>query len=323
MAQRTGIPLQSVVAVSFSELFGKQPTLEDASSILRNYERTSVLVMLGKLSAVLKTWQVRPNFAADRDLAARVFLDAGRREFQQVTDDAQRAFFPRVAILATARLALIVCPATGEGIKTPLAAAHILKVCMMMNELVSPGGADSTLEFVAHHLPYHNGFIAQRFQADMVRSLAMFEQAGGPSWANNGSLNFAAEFEQSVGLTPRRFAEFAVLVGSLYLPITGASFIVDDPSLFLSRNHFSATTLSTEQIDAFLSRTAKTDAELAQWVSSRGDRPLSDTTVFQNVPLIRMPDGTFFCIDLAALLDCSTRRAEACIGPSPLEELPS
>src|SRR5579862_5550530 len=88
MARRTGIPLQSVVAVQFSELFGKQPTLEDASRVLQNYQRTSVLVMLGKLSAVLKTWQVRPNFAADRDLAAQVFLGAGRSEFQRATEDA-------------------------------------------------------------------------------------------------------------------------------------------------------------------------------------------------------------------------------------------
>ena len=42
-----------------------------------------------------------------------------------------------------------------------------------------------------------------------------------------------------------------------YLPITGASFVVDDPSFRLRRDHF------MEPIKALLSLTAMTDEELA------------------------------------------------------------
>jgi hypothetical protein len=307
MLPKPGVPLKSVVTVSFTELFGRTPTLDLAKDVLRRYQRRAVLVMLGKLGAVLKTWQLRPDFSADPDLARRVFRDAGKPEYQSIRDDVQRAFFPRVAILATARLALEVCEAEGEPTDTPRSAAAVLQVCMMMNELVAPGNPSGTLEFVAHHLPYHNGFIQYRFQADIVRSMALFAESETGVQGSAGETNLGQEFERAIGIKPLRFAEFALLVGTIYLSITGASFTVDDSALFLRREHFASTNLTAAEINSFLAAVARNDEELAAEFRSRPARPLADTTVFQSYPLIQLPGDQYFCLDVAALLDKAGR----------------
>ena len=126
MPKATSMPLQGVIAVSYSELFGREPSLADARAILQRYRRGAVLLMLAKLSAVLKTWRPMPAFDADRQLAKRVFLNAARSEYHVTSKNAQRVFFPRVGILATARLALEASLPDGDPIDTPAASAQIL-----------------------------------------------------------------------------------------------------------------------------------------------------------------------------------------------------
>ncbi len=307
MPKAPSMPLQAAITVSFSELFGRNPSFDDAREILGRYQRSAVLLMLAKLSAVLKTWLPMPAFDADRQLAKMVFRDAARSEYHVTRDNAQRVFFPRIGILATARLALEASPAMGGPIDTPAASAQILKVCLMMNELVSPGDVSGTLEFLAHQLPYHNASVAQRFQADLVRSMEMFEEYTQSFRGKPGMIDLAARFEQVIGVSPRCFAELALLAGALYVPVEGASFIVDDPAFFLRREFFAKTSMTAEQISAFLAGTARTDEELSQLASARGPRPLADTTVFQAYPLIRRTEEECFCLDLASLLDKAGR----------------
>jgi hypothetical protein len=259
MPKATSMPLQGVIAVSFSELFGREPSLADARAILQRYRRGAVLLMLAKLSAVLKTWRPKPAFDADRQLAKLVFRNAARSEYHVMRNNAQRVFFPRVGILATARLALEASLPDGDPIDAPAASAQILKVCLMMNELVAPGDVSGTLEFLAHQLPYHNGTIAQRFQADLVRSMELFEESTKSLRGQPGIVDLAARFEQTVGVTPRSFAELALLAGSLYVPVEGASFIVDDPAIFLRRTYFADTNVTEDEFKAFLAGTARTD----------------------------------------------------------------
>ena len=248
-----------------------------------------------------------PDFVADRELARRVFFAAFRSDYHVTRDGAQRVFFPRVGILAAARLAIDVSPPDGAPINTPAASAQILGVCLMMNELIAPGNVDETLDFLCHQLPYHNGTIAQRFQADLVRSMTVFEETVPLIKGQPGLLDLAERFDETVGISPRRFAELALIVGSLYLPVTQASFITDDPAFFLRREYFANTKLSEEQITAFLSLTSKSDTELAAIAASRGIRPIADTTLFQAYPLIGLPNGQYFCLDLASLLDKAGR----------------
>src|ERR1022692_3302255 len=60
--------LEMGVVVSFSEIFNRPATLEGARSILAQYNRESVLLVLAKLSAALRIW-FRPDYEKDNAMA--------------------------------------------------------------------------------------------------------------------------------------------------------------------------------------------------------------------------------------------------------------
>jgi hypothetical protein len=48
--------LEMGIVVSFSEIFSRPPTIEGARTILAQYRRESVIIVLAKLSASLRLW---------------------------------------------------------------------------------------------------------------------------------------------------------------------------------------------------------------------------------------------------------------------------
>ena len=79
MAMAKAPYLEMGVVVSFSEIFNRRATIEDARAILAQYNRESVLLVLAKLGAALRIW-FRPDFEKDNGLARDVFKHAARAE---------------------------------------------------------------------------------------------------------------------------------------------------------------------------------------------------------------------------------------------------
>src|ERR1035438_4509231 len=101
--------LEMGVVVSFSEIFNRPATLEGARSILAQYNRESVLLVLAKLSAALRIW-FRPDYEKDSGLAHDVFKHAARADAHTMPGRPRRLFFTRLGVLATARLPLRAAP---------------------------------------------------------------------------------------------------------------------------------------------------------------------------------------------------------------------
>src|SRR5271156_1230066 len=91
------------VIVQFSDLFNRAPTIEGAQSILEQFNRNSVLLTLGKVSAALQLWFL-PDYSKDNGLACDVFTNARRVLRQRLQGNPPRLFFTRLGVLATARL---------------------------------------------------------------------------------------------------------------------------------------------------------------------------------------------------------------------------
>jgi len=144
----------------------------------------------------------------------------------------------------------------------------------------------------------------------------MFEEYTQSFRGKPGMIDLAARFEQVIGVSPRCFAELALLAGALYVPVEGASFIVDDPAFFLRREFFAKTSMTAEQISAFLAGTARTEEELSQLASARGPRPLADTTVFQ---AYRSFAGRRKNVFVSIWRHCSIKRVADCTGRLPRE----
>ncbi len=57
---------QFAVLVTYREIFGKDPKIEELHAILSKYGRCELLFLLAKLNCLLGTWQNTPNFEEDR-----------------------------------------------------------------------------------------------------------------------------------------------------------------------------------------------------------------------------------------------------------------
>ena len=227
------------VVVSFSEIFSRPPTIEGARTILAQYRRDFVLIVLAKLSASLRLW-FRPDYEKDNGLARDVFKNAARADVHAMPGKPRRLFFTRLGVLATARLALSACknPAA-RGIEEPAQGAQIVACCLMMNELAaSTESITEVADLLVHQLANHNAMAHYDFRADRVRSPQMFER-NRELLANQSELvDLEAEFRRATGLSPRQFVELCLVIATPYRMITAASLIADDPMFFVDKNRF-------------------------------------------------------------------------------------
>jgi hypothetical protein len=300
--------LEMGVVVSFSEIFNRHATLEDARAILTQYNRESVLLVLAKLSAALRIW-FRPDYEKDNGLACDAFRYAARADTHTMPGRPRRLFFTRLGVLATARMALSACNTHAPGIEQPAAAAQILACCLIMNELTaSSEPVTGVADLLVHQLANHNAMAHYDFRTDLLRSLEMFERNHELLAKRPGLVDLEREFICSTGLSPRQFVELCLVIAAPYRMITAASLVADDPTFFVDKNRFANMVMSEDDLREFFATVARTAQELADFLPTQGDRPLADTTVFQSWPVIRMADEErYYCCDVASLMDKTGR----------------
>jgi hypothetical protein len=301
--------LEMGVVVSFSEIFNRPATLEGAREILAQYKREAVLLVLAKLSAALRIW-FRPDYQRDNGLARDVFKNARRADAHSMAGNPRRLFFTRLGVLATARLALSACnrPEASE-ITEPQQAAHVLACCLMMNELTSSTAPlTGVADLLVHQLANHNAMAHYDFRADLLRSLEMFEHNRALLASQPGTVDLEAEFRRVTGLSPRQFIELCLVIGTPYRMMNAGSLISDDPTFFIDKNRFANMKISDAALTSFFGTVAQTAQQLAEYLPTRGERPLADTTVFQSWPVIRVDDTErYYCCDIASLMDKTGR----------------
>ena len=301
--------LEMGVVVSFSEIFNRPATLEGAREILAQYKRQAVLLLLAKLSAALRIW-FRPDYQRDNGLARDVFKNARRAEAHSMAGNPRRLFFTRLGVLATARLALSACNRPdASDITEPQQAAHVLACCLMMNELTSSTAPlTGVADLLVHQLPNHNAMAHYDFRADLLRSLGIFERNRALLANQPGTVDLEAEFRRVTGLSPRQFIELCLVIGTPYRMMNAGSLISDDPTFFVDKSRFANMKISDAELTSFFGTVAQTAQQLAEYLPTRGERPLADTTVFQSWPVIRV-DGTerYYCCDVASLMDKTGR----------------
>jgi hypothetical protein len=286
----------------YEDVFDAPPDVERAKELLRPFDRGSALVTLAKLNALLKTWRRPPDFEMDRKIAVDFFSGAERR----AQTFPNPIFFTRLGILGTMRLALEQCPPEGgKAVNEKDDVRSVLSCCVMMNDLTNPilASADATpANILTSAIHLHDSTVRGTFEADIARSLILFEQVQRTSLGNR-SIDFPELFSASVGLDPRLFAEMCISIGSRYISLTETVLRGDPGQIFIEPNYFSNTTLPEEAMNRFLSRVSLTELELSEKLLANPGRPLSDLTPFQLNPIIRIADGRFYCLDVAALLD--------------------
>ncbi|MBE7542243.1 MAG: hypothetical protein M9913_17000 [Bryobacteraceae bacterium] len=297
------------VCIRFKDLFDAEPDLAKAQELLRPYDRSAVLATLSKLNALLKTWRRLPDFQMGRKVAKDFFPNSERRAQLVAQKFPNPVFFTRLGILATMRMALQECPASdGKPIERE-DVRFILACCIMMNDLTNtmlPRAEPSAANILTSAIHLHDSTVRGNFEADLVRSISMFEQNAGAVQAR-GAIDFGSLFSTAVGLDPRTFAEICISIGARYLTLTEAVLGQTPEQFFIEPHYFSSTTLAAEKLAAFLSRVAVTEDELAAKIIASPNRPLSDLTPFQLNPIIRLRDERFYCVDLACLLDKAGR----------------
>lgn len=306
-----GGPVTPLIAVCmrFEDVFDAQPDLATAQALLRPYDRGAVLVTLGKLNALLKTWSTLPDLQMDRKIAKRFIPDSERRAQQASRKFPNPIFFTRLGILATMRMALQECPASGGKSVQGKDVGFVLACCIMMNDLTNPtssNGEPSPATILTSAIHLHDSTVRANFHADIARSLILFDRNHGVS-STSGSIDFNTLFSAAVGLEPRTFAEICISIGARYISLTEEILGATPEQFFIEPNYFSNTTLAPGNLDDFLRRVSVTKDELAAKINASSNRPLSDLTPFQLNPLIRMQDGRFYCLDVACLLDKAGR----------------
>lgn len=301
--------LEMCVVVSFSEIFNRPATLEGAREVLSQYKRDAVLLVLAKLSAALRIW-FRPDYQSDNGLARDVFKNARRAEAHSMAGNPRRLFFTRLGVLATARLALSACNRPeASDITEPQQAAHVLACCLMMNELTSSTApVTGVADLLVHQLANHNAMAHYDFRGDLRRSLAMFERNRALLASQPGTVDLEAEFRRVTGLSPRQFIELCLVIGTPYRMMNAGSLISNDLTFFVDKNRFANMKISDAELSSFFGTVARTAQQLAEYLPTRGERPLADTTVFQSWPVIQV-DGAerYYCLDVASLMDKTGR----------------
>src|SRR5450756_2117466 len=155
----------------------------------------------------------------DRTIAKDFFPDSERRGRIAAKELPNPGFFTRLGILASMCLALKERPSSGGKPLDGKGVAYLLACCIMMNDLTYPtleaeGPTPATILTSAIHL--HDSTVRANFEADVVRSVHIFEQNAGKLETSSG-IHFSGLFCDAVGVDPRMFAEICISLGARYL----------------------------------------------------------------------------------------------------------
>ncbi|HZR66865.1 MAG TPA: hypothetical protein VFA85_17120, partial [Terriglobales bacterium] len=300
---------QFAVLVTYREIFGKDPKIEELHAILSKYGRCELLFLLAKLNCLLGTWQNTPNFEEDRKLT-RVFLPNDAYRIERMRADLHRIVFSRMTLLYLMKQVCRVCTDDGGNPHTFQAYAEIGVACLLANDLLLPflpSPNDGDLERLANLLPFSDYVPHDHYAFEIARSQKMFEQVSQfPALKSRSDfLDVLALFNQAMGISHSRFTELVFGCSTKFLNLKVQDLFQPD-AMVVRVSFFQKSNLPAETVSGFFSKMAIPLTTFAENVKS-SDRPANDLTLFQASPLVQIVEGVYTCLDPGFLVEKAGR----------------
>ena len=303
---------QVAVLITYREVFGKEPSLDDLHVMLKKYKRVEVLGLLAKLNCLLGTWQNQPEFQLDSKLSALV-LPTYNRAIQAIRrSSGGRILFSRLTILYLVKQACMACPSQGNPVNKQTAIEEIGVCCLMANDLAltnMPSPMDGALERLSSLLPFSDYVPHDEYLIDIARALLMFgEVTKLPTLTKRGDfLDLEALFQHYMGLPPRDFCVLVFGAATKYFNLKPENLEASPEALLLRPQYFQKTNIDQQLVSQFFTRVAASEEKFARQVSDARDRPGDDLTIIQRYPLVEVIEGLHLCLDPGFLVDKAGR----------------
>ena len=299
------------VFISYEEITGQKPTLDQLHKILSPYRCRDVLVVLAKLNSVLKHWRNRPDLHLDRRLIQDLFPHEPRLLQIYCQKGPDRLLFSRVGLLYLAKQASASCSEGGRQIVTVQDARHIAVACLMANDLLHSRSRQepSLIEFLASELPYFDYVSRDTQFVDIGRNICIFNDIAKSPGAcvGRGLRDLAADFLAATGLEFRIFTQLVLSVAAPYLTLSYEDLLTEPAKAFVLPNFFSQMKVTEEQVGRFWQLVSQPYSQLAGRVEMSPTRPGGDFTDLQDKPVVALDDGSYICLDPGFLLDKAGR----------------
>ena len=300
---------QYAVLVTYREICGRDPHVDQLTAILSKYQRSEVLFLLAKLNCLLGTWQNKPNYDVDTKLT-EIFLPFYSYQIEKKRRDSQRIVFSRATLLYLMKLACIVCADTGEKPYTRKANAELGLASLMANDLLLPfvpSPSDGTIERLASLLPFSDYVPHDHYAAEIGRSRKMFDEVSqlASLKTRTGFIDVNALFSSLLGISHSRFSQLVFGCSTKFLNVK----IEDLPNpeaMIVRASYFQKSAIPTEVTNQFFNKLAIAIQDLAEKAKS-SQRPISDFTLFQAFPLVQIANGMYTCLDPGFLIEKAGR----------------
>jgi hypothetical protein len=161
------------VLITYREIFGKEPSIEELHKLLQKYRRNEVILLLGKLNCLMGTWKNAPDKELDEKLSNYI-LDKHLERLAAVRKGPTlRVVFSRLTLLYLVKQACIVCPETGPDLTTSEGRNDLGTCCLMANDLVLPfmsAPTDTTVMRLANLLPFSDYMPMDHYPKEIART---------------------------------------------------------------------------------------------------------------------------------------------------------
>jgi hypothetical protein len=291
------------VTVTWSELTGQRPTIEQLREQLAPYGLSSVFLGLARISAILKTFLNRYEEIRQLDIIRRTLPGFYESIKARLAANSNRVAITRTSILFVAKQALLTCSAHGPDAANMADVERITMCCLMANDLLlaQPAGPDDpTMAKAASMLTFSTYVPQDSYPLDIARNLLLINEIAPQLVTRADYRDLRAAFIKAAGLTPEHFCELIFCVTTKFINIVDEQ--GTNQGFILQKTFFQHTAIPEEEIEAFFSAHTTTLESLQQRAQSNHSLN-NDFLIFQDRPLLEFGPGTYLCIDPGFLLE--------------------
>lgn len=304
--------MRFAVLITYREVFGKEPGLEELRSLLRKYRRREVIAFLANLNCLLGTWRNAPEAGLDLQLSAYILARYRERLDAIRKSPHEHLVFSRLTILYLLKQACIACADEGPDLTSEPARNDLGICCLMANDLVLPflpGPANSVLHKLANILPFSDYVSLDHYPMEIGRTEMIVEDILQiPQIRQRPDfLDVAKLFLDHFNIPPTTFCQMVFGCATKFLQITPQALQSSPESLVLRSNYFKNCRVAGEAVRDFLRSVAISEAELARRIQDSQNRPGDDLTLIQQFPLVEMMPDIYICLDAGFLVEKAGR----------------
>lgn len=296
------------VLLTYSEVYGEKRTLDDLHRILAPFSFESVLVTLGKINVVMRTWLNEPDVEADRAVCRLLFGDDLERveETRRQFEDPAVAF-TRLTVLLVCKQAGKACALEGRRVDDGEGYLAIGQCCLIANDLLDSlrFQPNSPIRDKAVSLILYSNYMArEKYVHDIARTQIILTETikSARARGNANYTDLAKLFEETTGISVSDFVALVFGLTSRYLELTLDHLFRNPGAYFIPATFFSKTAIRAEVVNRFLVLISTEPKELQELLRRNAQRPLADMVVLQGNPCVQSGHG-LFCLDPISLIE--------------------